>query len=92
MEALILANNAHEEDAGPHKVGSHRRVYGGLRSHTFEELANFWMLWSEYDWPIEHAVTWADVESNIVVKGLQLLQLPVLGRCLKRAHLYGVRQ
>ena len=33
-----------------------------------EELAEFWRAWSEYNRPIQQAVTWADVKSNIVVK------------------------
>ena len=42
IEALIMASKWHEEDAGALKVGSHRRVYGGLRSRTREELAGQW--------------------------------------------------
>ena len=34
MEALIMGNNVHKEDAGSLKMGSHRRVYGSLRSRT----------------------------------------------------------
>ena len=34
VEALITANNVHEEGVSSHKVGSHRRVFCGLRSHT----------------------------------------------------------
>ena len=30
-----MVTDVHEEDVSSHKVGSHRRVYGGLRSrHT----------------------------------------------------------
>ena len=53
IEALITSNNVHEEDAGFEKVESHSRVYGGLRSHTLEELTEFWQVWSEYDRRIE---------------------------------------
>ena len=60
-----------------YKVGSYHRVYGRLRSHTLEELAEFWKVRSEYDRPMEQAVTWADVKSRIVVKGWRLL--PLLG-------------
>ena len=63
IEALITSYNVHEEDAGFDKVGSHRRVYGGLRSHTLEELTEFWQVWSEYDRPIEQVVTWTDISS-----------------------------
>ena len=41
-----------------------------MESPTPEELAEFWKVWSEYDRPIEQAVTWADVKSNIVAEGL----------------------
>ena len=34
IKALILASDWHEQDAGALKVGSHLRVYGGLRSRT----------------------------------------------------------
>ena len=34
VQGLIMANHVHEVDAGPHKVGSHRRVYGCVRNHT----------------------------------------------------------
>ena len=37
-----MASSVREENEGSHKVGSHRRVYGSLRSHTLEELAEFW--------------------------------------------------
>ena len=43
IEALIMANNVHEKDAGSYKVKRWevtRRVYGSLRSRTLEELAN----------------------------------------------------
>ena len=66
IEALIVANTVHEEDAGSHKVGSYRRVYGGSRSRTREELAAPWKAWSVYDQPMEPAVNWA-LSSNIVV-------------------------
>ena len=65
IKALIMASNWHEEDAGAFKVGSHRRVYGGLRSRIREELAGQWKAWSVCDWPIK-AVNWADVKGNIV--------------------------
>ena len=62
VEALIMANNVHEEDVRSHQVGSHRRVYGALRRpHTLEELAALWRAWSGQDRP----VTWADVKANI---------------------------
>ena len=68
IEALIMTNNVREEDAGSHKVGSHRRAYGGARSHTLEQLAEFGKVWSVYDRPMDQAVTWADVKSDIVVR------------------------
>ena len=37
-----MANDVHEEDVSSHEVGSHCRVYGGLRSRTLEGLADFW--------------------------------------------------
>ena len=49
MEVMIRANNVHEEDAGSHKVGSRRRVHGSFRNHTFEEMSEFWPVWSECD-------------------------------------------
>ena len=58
-----------EEDASS-QVESHRRLYGGLRGRTPEGLAYFWKAWSEYDQPMEQAVTWADVKANIVEKEL----------------------
>ena len=51
IQALIMAKNVHEQDVGSHKVGSHHRVHGGLRSHTREELTVLWRAWSEHDWP-----------------------------------------
>ena len=42
IEALIMANNVHEQDVSSHKVESHRRVLGGLRGHTLENLAALW--------------------------------------------------
>ena len=68
IEPLIMTNSVHEEGAGSHKVGSHRRAYGGARSHTLEQLAEFGKVWSVYDRPMEQAVTWADVKSDIVVR------------------------
>ena len=61
-----MASNWHEEDAGALEVGSHRRVYGGLRSRTREELAGQWKAWSVCDWSMRQAVNWADVKANIV--------------------------
>ena len=53
IEALKMASNWHGEDAGNLKVGSHRRVYGGLRSRTREELAGQWKVRSVRDQPME---------------------------------------
>ena len=60
-----MASKWHEEDAGTFKVGSDRRVYGGLRSRTREELAGQWKVWSVWDRTIK-AVNWVDVKANIV--------------------------
>ena len=46
---------------------------GGFRSRTLEELVAFWKAWSDYDRPMEHAVTWADVKASIVVKEVAAL-------------------
>ena len=48
VEVLLMPNSVHGEDASSHDVGSHRRVSGGLRGHTLEELAQ-WRVWSEQD-------------------------------------------
>ena len=61
-----MASKWHEEDAGALKVGSHRRVYGGLKSRTREELAGQWKAWSVCDRPMRQAVKWEDVKANIV--------------------------
>ena len=50
------------------RTGNHSRVYGGFKSHTLEELVEFWRVWTECDRLTEHTVTWADVKANIVVK------------------------
>ena len=52
-----MANGVHEENLGSHKMGCHRRVYGGLRNRTREELADFWKMWSENAQQKEQAVT-----------------------------------
>ena len=49
IEALFRANNVHEEDVSSHEVVNHRRVFGGLKSHTLEELAAHWRAWCEQD-------------------------------------------
>ena len=51
----------------------HRKVYCGLRSHTLEELTEFWKPWSEYDHSCDQAVTWADFKSNVAVKEVAAL-------------------
>ena len=33
-----------------------------------QEEADFWKTWSKYDRPMEHAVTWADVNAKIALK------------------------
>ena len=72
-----MANNVHKQDVGSHKVGSHCRVCGGLRSRTLEEIADFWKTWSECDRPIERAVTWAHVKANIVMRWQLLIPTTV---------------
>ena len=57
IEGLSVANYVHKEDAGSHKVGSHRRVHEGFRSRTLKEFANFRKTWSKYDRSMEQAVT-----------------------------------
>ena len=66
-----MANNVHEADVSSHKVGSHRRVLGGL---TLEELEALWRAWSEQDRPVRQALTWAVVKATIVE---QQVALPV---------------
>ena len=68
MEALIMANNVHEEDVSSHKVTTHRTVFGGLRSHTLEKLPASWRSWTEQDRLAWQAVSWAAVKANIVVE------------------------
>ena len=55
-DAILMANNVREENAGFHTVGSHGTVYGGSRSHTLEELAALWKQWTVCDRPIGQAV------------------------------------
>ena len=61
-----------EPTAGEVQVGDrgldcvHQCARGGC--HTLEELAEFWKVRSDCARPIEQAVTWADVTSNILVK------------------------
>ena len=80
-----MANNVHEEDADLHKVRSHRR---GLRVHREPDLLGM----SESDRPIEQAVTWADVKSNIMVEEVAALATSALVKkeTLSGAHVGGV--
>ena len=41
IEALIVANNVHEEDVSYHEVGSPRRVFRNLRGQTLESQLQY---------------------------------------------------
>ena len=41
IEALIMSNKMHEEDAGSLMVGSHRRVHGGFLELYTEGVGSF---------------------------------------------------
>ena len=67
IEALIMANNVHQEDLNSHKMENFHGVYGAFQSRTLEHIASFCAKLAGRDGKVDKAITWADVVKEVAV-------------------------